>query len=51
MLEGKASEAALGRLSGLLRIGRPGVDAAKLAGVLDEIELRAAVDLAKRQQD
>jgi hypothetical protein len=50
LLEGKVSDAALGRLSGLLRTARPAVGDAKLGAVLDEIELRAAVELAKRQQ-
>jgi hypothetical protein len=50
LLEGKVSQAALRRLSGLLQSDRPVVDDARLDTVLDEIELRAAVELAKRQQ-
>lgn len=50
LLEGNVSQAAVERLSGLLQTGRPAVDDAKLDTVLDEIELRAAVELAMRQQ-
>lgn len=50
LLEGNVADAALERLSGLLQTDRPAVDDAKLNTVLDEIELRAAVELAKRQQ-
>lgn len=50
LLEGKVSGTALRRLFGLLQTARPTVDDAKLDTVLDEIELRAAVELAKRQQ-
>jgi hypothetical protein len=35
---------------GRLRIGRPGADDLKLDAALDEIELRVAAELAKRQQ-
>lgn len=51
LLQGEVSSAALGRLAGLLQSSRPVVDDARLGAVLDEIELRAAVELAKRQQD
>jgi Class II flagellar assembly regulator len=37
-------------LAGLLQADRSAVSEAKLKAVLDEIELRSAVELAKRQQ-
>jgi hypothetical protein len=46
-LEGALPEASIGRLAGQFQAGRP---EARLQAVLDEIELRAAVELAKRQQ-
>jgi Class II flagellar assembly regulator len=48
MVEGWVPEAALRRLTGLLDRLRPAVADPDLAGVLEEIELRAAVELAKR---
>jgi Class II flagellar assembly regulator len=50
LLEGVWSEASMRRLAELLQADRPAVSASKLGAVLDEIELRAAVELAKRQQ-
>lgn len=50
LLDGHASTATIERLSGLLRTERPAVEDADLDAVLDEIELRAAVELAKRQK-
>ena len=49
LLEGTWPEASMRRLAGLLQAARPAVSEAKLAAVLNEIELRAAVELAKRQ--
>lgn len=47
LLQGEAGEAALDRLSRTLREERP-IDAdARLNGLLDQIDLRAAVELAK----
>ena len=51
MIEGWVSESDLHRLATLLEARRPGVADAQLDGVLDEIELRAAVELAKLQRD
>jgi hypothetical protein len=50
LLEDALPEASIGRLAGLLQAGRAAVSEARLQTVLDEIELRAAVELAKRQQ-
>jgi hypothetical protein len=50
LLEGTLPEVSIRRLAGLLQAARPAVAEAKLEAVLDEIELRAAVELAKRQQ-
>ncbi len=50
LLEGAWPEASIRRLAGLLQADRPAVSEPKLEAVLDEIELRAAVELAKRQQ-
>lgn len=50
LLEGAPPEASMRRLAGLLQAERPSIPDAALAVVLDEIELRAAVELAKRQQ-
>jgi hypothetical protein len=50
LLEGTLPGASIRRLAGLLQADRPAVSEAKLQAVLDEIELRAAVELAKRQQ-
>lgn len=50
LLEGTRPEASIRRLAGLLQGERPAVSEGKLLAVLDEIELRAAVELAKRQQ-
>jgi len=47
MVEGWVSEGALRRLAGLLEGLRPSVADPDLASVLEEIELRAAVELAK----
>jgi hypothetical protein len=51
LLDGALPAATIGRLSGLLQADRCSVADAGLNAVLDEIELRAAVELAKRQQD
>lgn len=50
LLEGTPPEASIRRLAGLLQADRPPVSEATLNAVLDEIELRAAVELAKRQE-
>ena len=50
LLEGRVPDASIQRLAGLLQTDRPRVSGESLAAVLDEIELRAAVELAKRQQ-
>jgi hypothetical protein len=50
LLDGGLTEATLRRLAGLLRADRPPAADARLDAVLDEIELRAAVELAKRQE-
>jgi hypothetical protein len=50
LLEGTWPEASIRRLASLLQADRPAVAEAKLEAVIDEIELRAAVELAKRQQ-
>jgi Class II flagellar assembly regulator len=50
LLDGGMREAALRRLAGLLGADRSAAADASLDAVLDEIELRAAVELAKRQQ-
>ncbi len=53
LIEGRISASGLHRLGRLLESARPAVDDPRLAAVLDEIELRAAVELAKleRQPD
>ena len=51
LLDGALPAATIRRLSGLLQADRCSVHDAGLNAVLDEIELRAAVELAKRQQD
>jgi Class II flagellar assembly regulator len=51
LLDGALPVATIRRLSGLLQANRSSVADAQLNAVLDEIELRAAVELAKRQQD
>jgi hypothetical protein len=48
LLAGTASEASLTRLLGAVEAERGGVADRGLAGVLNEIELRARVELAKR---
>jgi Class II flagellar assembly regulator len=50
LLEGVRPEASVRRLAELMQAARPTVAEPKLAALLDEIELRAAVELAKRQQ-
>ena len=50
LLEGTLPEASIRRLAALLQADRPSVSEENLLAVLDEIELRAAVELAKRQQ-
>lgn len=47
LLAGTLSRATLGRLVDLLALERPQVDDPRLAQIIDEIELRAAVELAK----
>jgi hypothetical protein len=51
LLDGALPAAAIRRLNRLLRADRASLADAKLNAVLVEIELRAAVELAKRQQD
>jgi hypothetical protein len=48
MLDGRGSGLALDRLRGAVREARDRVDDSRLAGLLDEIETRAAVELAKQ---
>jgi hypothetical protein len=50
LLEGGWAVASIRRLTGLLQAERSSVVDVRLNAVLDEIELRAAVELAKRQQ-
>jgi len=49
LLDGRSGSAALDRLRGAVREARDAVDDASLSGVLDEIETRAAVELAKQE--
>lgn len=49
LLEGRSGAAALDRLRGAVRETRDAVDDASLSGLLDEIETRAAVELAKQE--
>ena len=51
MVEGWLSEGALRRLSSMVGSNTYEVDDERLAGVLQDIELRAAVELAKREVD
>jgi hypothetical protein len=51
LLDGALPGATIRRLNGLLQAERCSVADAGLDALLDEIELRAAVELAKRQQD
>ncbi len=47
LVDGRVSEGMLQRLTRLLEGARPSVEDAHLGAVLDDIELRAAVELAK----
>jgi hypothetical protein len=49
LLEGGAGNAALSQLTQAVRESRAGTDDPMLEGVLDEIETRAAVELAKQE--
>ena len=49
MLSGEAGESALERLGRTLREERPGDEDAGLTGLLEQIDLRAAVELAKAE--
>jgi Class II flagellar assembly regulator len=49
LLKGAVPEGSIRRLAGLLEASPPVLSEAGLQAVLDEIELRAAVELAKRQ--
>lgn len=51
LLEDRPATAAIGRLSALLGDARPAIDDPELQAALDQIELRAAVELAKRRPD
>ena len=51
MVDGRVSEGTLRRLAGLVDGLRPSAADARLAAVLDAIELRAAVELAKLRRD
>ena len=48
LLEGRVDDGALSQLVDAVRQQRAGTDDPRLEGVLDEIETRAAVELAKR---
>jgi len=50
LLDGSISEESLGNLSKLVRAKRENVDDPQLMEVLDEIELRAEVELAKLER-
>jgi hypothetical protein len=50
LLEGRLSEASIGRLAGEVERAREETDDPRLNGILDEIELRARVELAKLQR-
>ncbi len=50
MIDGSVEAGSLQRLSNMLRRRRPALADPMLNGVLDEIELRAAVELAKLEQ-
>jgi hypothetical protein len=50
LLEGRLAAAAVRRLADLLDAERPAIDDPQLRAVLDQVELRAAVELAKRQR-
>jgi Class II flagellar assembly regulator len=47
LIDGRLSEATLRRLAALLDTAEPPLDDPKLATVLDQIELRAALEMAK----
>jgi hypothetical protein len=49
LLDGHGSAVALDRLRGAVREARDGTDDPRLEGVLNEIETRAAVELAKQE--
>lgn len=49
LLEGASAAGSLERLRAAVREQREGTEDARLEGVLDEIETRAAVELAKRE--
>jgi Class II flagellar assembly regulator len=49
-LDGALTEATIERLAGLLEDERPAIEDTSLDAVLHEIELRAAVELAKRRR-
>ena len=49
LLDGRGSAVVLERLHGAVREARDGTDDPRLEGVLDEIETRAAVELAKQE--
>ncbi len=51
LIDGRLPAARLGALQHLLREQRERADDPRLAAVLDEIELRAAVELAKLERD
>jgi len=51
MLDGTISQESLGNLSKLVRAKRENVDDPQLMEVLDEIELRAEVELAKLERE
>ena len=51
LVQGWVSEDVLRSLAHMLDRPRPGIDDPELNGVLDDIELRAAVELAKLERD
>jgi hypothetical protein len=51
LIEGRLSEATLRDLAARLEDTRPALDDPKLAAVLDQIDIRAAIEMAKLRRD